>query len=149
MPEMIVIASLPRSFTTTGRPLLVGAAAAQITVAYAGKVGEAATQTLLMQVLKNTSNPTSQHRCTPIMALQISHEHVVVQTGTKPSQQILTPPPPLSDILPMFYSVKGSSRGLARDFTTNDGDTLVQHSSATQANNTKKHLQSSPLIAGQ
>ena len=84
MPEMmIVIASLPRCFTTTGRPLLVGAAAAQIAVActhvrvmnssppplkkrkkavaYAGKVGEAATQTLLMQVLENTSNPTSQH----------------------------------------------------------------------------------------
>ena len=92
MPEMIVIASLPRSFTTTGRPLLVGAAAAQIAIAYAGKVGEAATQTLLMQVLKNTSNPTSQHRCTPIMASQMLHEHVV-QTGTKPSQQVLTPPP--------------------------------------------------------
>ena len=105
MPEMIVIASLPRSFTTTGRPLLVGAAAAQITVAYAGKVGEAATQTLLMQVLENTSNPTSQHRCTPIKTLQISHEHVVVQTGTKTSQQASTPPP-LPDILPLFYSVR-------------------------------------------
>ena len=39
----------------------------------------------------------------------MSHEHVVVQTGTKPSQQGLTPHP-LPNIVPLFYSVRERER---------------------------------------